>query len=67
MTKARTEARTTSLLSVILFALALTGDRAHAQPYPSSPVKVISDSAPGSAPDAILRIVADRLSEAWGQ
>ena len=67
MTKARTEARTTSLLSVILFALALTGDRAHAQPYPSSPVKVISDSAPGSAPDAILRIVAERLSEAWGQ
>jgi len=27
-----TKARTTSLLSVILFALALAGDRAHAQP-----------------------------------
>jgi tripartite-type tricarboxylate transporter receptor subunit TctC len=62
-----TKARTTSLLSVILFALALAGDRAQAQSYPSGPVKVISDSAPGSAPDAILRIVAERLSEAWGQ
>ena len=55
------------LLFVILIMLAAAGDRARAQPYPSGPVKVISDSAPGSAPDVILRIVADRLSEAWGQ
>ena len=61
MTKAK------SLLFVILTMLALAGDRARAQPYPSAPVKIISDSAPGSAPDAILRIVAERLSEAWGQ
>ena len=55
------------LLFVILTMLALAGDRARAQPYPSAPVKIISDSAPGSAPDAILRIVAERLNEAWGQ
>jgi hypothetical protein len=67
MTRARTKVWTRSLLSVILFALALSGERARAQPYPSGPVRVISDSAPGSAPDAILRIVAERLSEAWGQ
>jgi len=40
---------------------------AQAQTFPSAPVKVISDSAPGSAPDVILRIVADRLSQNWGQ
>ena len=52
---------TKSLLFFILVALVAAGDRAEAQSYPSSPVKVISDSAPGSAPDVILRIVADRL------
>ena len=62
-----TKAGTKSLLSAVLVMLAVAGDRGEAQPYPSSPVKVISDSAPGSAPDAILRIVAERLSDAWGQ
>ncbi len=40
---------------------------AQAQDYPARPVKIISDSAPGSAPDVILRIVADRLTQSWGQ
>src|SRR5262245_46915684 len=38
-----------------------------AQNYPSNPVKVISDSAPGSAPDVILRVVTDQLGQRWGQ
>jgi tripartite-type tricarboxylate transporter receptor subunit TctC len=62
-----TRAGTKSLLSAVLVMLAVAGGRGEAQPYPSGPVKVISDSAPGSAPDAILRIVAERLSDAWGQ
>ena len=62
-----TKAGTRSLLSAVLVMLAVAGDRGEAEPYPSGPVKVISDSAPGSAPDAILRIVAERLSDAWGQ
>jgi tripartite-type tricarboxylate transporter receptor subunit TctC len=40
---------------------------APAQDYPSRPVRIITDSAPGSAIDVILRIVGDRLSQAWGQ
>ena len=51
-----TKAGTKSLLSAVLVMLAVAGDRGQAEPYPSGPVKVISDSAPGSAPDAILRI-----------
>jgi tripartite-type tricarboxylate transporter receptor subunit TctC len=51
----------------LLVALVAVGERANAQAYPSGPVKVISDSAPGSAPDVILRIVADRLGQVWGQ
>jgi tripartite-type tricarboxylate transporter receptor subunit TctC len=40
---------------------------ASAGAYPDRPVKIISDSAPGSAVDATLRIIADRLGQAWGQ
>lgn len=51
-------------LAVLLLAV---GEPASAQTYPSAPVKIISDSAPGSAPDVILRIVADQLGQHWGQ
>ena len=40
---------------------------AHAQDYPTRPVRLISDSGPGSALDAILRVVAQGLSQTWGQ
>jgi tripartite-type tricarboxylate transporter receptor subunit TctC len=40
---------------------------AQAQDYPTRPVKIISDSAPGSAVDVTLRMVADRLGQIWGQ
>ena len=43
------------------------GAQTQVEPYPSRPVKVISDSAPGSSVDVTLRLVADRLSQAWGQ
>ena len=57
----------TFLLSCVLLQLAATVAPAEAQSYPSGPIKVISDSASGSAPDAILRIVADRLGQTWQQ
>jgi tripartite-type tricarboxylate transporter receptor subunit TctC len=59
-------AKHTCVLAFVVVWL-LSGGRAEAQQYPSNPVRVISDSAPGSAPDVILRTVADRLSELWGQ
>lgn len=40
---------------------------AQAEEYPTRPVKIISDSAPGSAVDVTLRMVAERLSHIWGQ
>jgi tripartite-type tricarboxylate transporter receptor subunit TctC len=40
---------------------------ARAQDYPNHPVKLISDSAPGSAIDITMRIIADGLSHALGQ
>ena len=35
--------------------------------YPSKPVRIVSDSAVGSANDVTARIVAERLGKIWGQ
>jgi len=35
--------------------------------YPNKPVRIVVDSAPGSATDVVLRIVAERLSRIWNQ
>jgi tripartite-type tricarboxylate transporter receptor subunit TctC len=40
---------------------------AQAQDYPNKPVRIITHSAPGGSPDALLRLVADRLSQMWGR
>ena len=37
------------------------------EPYPTKPLRLISDSAAGSATDASARILADKLSAIWGQ
>lgn len=37
------------------------------EPYPNRVVRIISDSAAGSATDAAARILADKLSGIWGQ
>ena len=35
--------------------------------YPNKPVRIIIDSAPGSATDVASRLMAERLSAVWGQ
>jgi tripartite-type tricarboxylate transporter receptor subunit TctC len=45
----------------------LAGGMAHAQNYPTHPVRLISDSAPGSAIDVTMRIIAQGLSKVWGE
>ena len=41
--------------------------RAQADSYPSKPVRIVVDSAAGSANDVTARIIADRLSKIWNQ
>jgi tripartite-type tricarboxylate transporter receptor subunit TctC len=48
-------------------ALPMVSRRAHAQDYPDRPVRIITHSAPGGSPDALLRMVGDRLSQMWGR
>src|SRR5262249_60313522 len=39
---------------------------AQAGNYPAKPVTIISDAAPGAAPDVVARFVADGLGKIWG-
>ena len=51
-------------LTVLLLALSAL---AHAQPYPSRPVRVIVPFPPGGTTDIVARLVADRLGSTLGQ
>jgi tripartite-type tricarboxylate transporter receptor subunit TctC len=51
-----------------LLALAAAGaSPARADDYPSKPIRIISDSAPGSAVDVTFRMAMDRLGKVLGQ
>lgn len=43
------------------------GGAAHAQSYPTKPVRIISDSAAGSSNDVIIRVLAEQFGQLWGQ
>src|SRR5271168_5506935 len=45
----------------------LAAEMASAQSsYPNRPVKILVGFTPGTAPDLVARILADRFSEVWG-
>jgi tripartite-type tricarboxylate transporter receptor subunit TctC len=50
-----------------LLAASVPEALAQADTYPSKPVSIIADAAPGSTPDVDARAVADGLGKAWGQ
>ncbi len=41
--------------------------QAQTRPWPEKPVRIIVPAPAGSAPDAIVRVLGQKLSEAWGQ
>jgi len=57
-------------MKILLLAAAAVialGSPSQAQNFPDRPVKIINDSAPGSATDTAARLTAERLSQIWGQ
>jgi tripartite-type tricarboxylate transporter receptor subunit TctC len=55
------------LTVVTLLAFAAVDARAQGDAYPSKPVRIVVDSAAGSANDATSRILADKLGSLWNQ
>ena len=53
-------------VSLVLAALALPAGAA-AQNFPARPVTIISNAGAGTSPDVIARVIAERLSQIWGQ
>jgi tripartite-type tricarboxylate transporter receptor subunit TctC len=50
----------------LFLAIAIPNARAQSD-YPNKPVRIVVDSAAGSANDATSRIIADKLSHMWNQ
>ena len=54
--------------SVLLICAAFSALAANAaETYPSRPVKIITPFPAGSGPDAVVRMVAEKLNRAWGK
>ncbi|OYD47945.1 Bug family tripartite tricarboxylate transporter substrate binding protein [Acidovorax kalamii] len=55
-----------ALCALALVAAASVPD-AVAQTFPAKPVRSVAPYSPGSGPDAVMRILSERLSRNWGQ
>jgi tripartite-type tricarboxylate transporter receptor subunit TctC len=55
-----------SALAALAF-VAMLAPAAHAQPFPSKPIRIVNAFAPGGPSDLLSRAIAEKLQAAWGQ
>ena len=55
------------LISTAMAALAVCVTTAHAQDFPTKPVRILTPFPVGSGPEGLLRLVAEKLSRTWGK
>ena len=59
--------RTLCIAAAAVMALAATAADAQAPAWPEHPVKLVLSQPPGSGPDNVARVLAERLQRMWGQ
>jgi len=68
MSKKSKPARLLGLVTPVLCAAALCGPARSAEPsYPTKPIRVIIPTAPGGGSDVMVRMLAQKYTDAWGQ
>jgi tripartite-type tricarboxylate transporter receptor subunit TctC len=55
------------ILCALIAVVTASASRAADDAYPSRPIRIIVGFAAGGAPDALARIVGDRLTQSWNQ
>ena len=55
------------LAALAAAALACTTLGAQAQEWPTKPVRILTPFPAGAGPEAVLRLVAERLQKKWGK
>jgi tripartite-type tricarboxylate transporter receptor subunit TctC len=54
-------------IALLLVVMLAAPAGAWAQNFPARPVTIISNAGAGTSPDVVARVVAERLSQIWGQ
>jgi tripartite-type tricarboxylate transporter receptor subunit TctC len=63
----RIQKRLAAIAIPVVVVLVVSAAHAAQPAYPEKPIRLVIGSAPGSSPDIISRVLADRLYGAWGQ
>ena len=63
----RRSPRSQTMVALIAAAALQHSGAVEAQTYPSRPIRIIAQFQPGKSTDILSRVVAQKLTEAWGQ